>query len=76
MSRIQGKTSFPLLATGPVYVGADKSKSHLDVYIHPAGFARLVTNDKSGLTSLVAGLCINVARITLLSDGIRRNKEY
>lgn len=52
MSRIQGKTSSPQLATGPVYVGIDVSKSHLDVFIHPAAIARRVTNDKTGLQAL------------------------
>ena len=54
MSRMQGKTSSTQPATPPVYVGIDVSKSHLDVYIHPAGIARRVTNDKSGLKALTA----------------------
>ena len=54
MSRMQGKTSSTQPTTPPVYVGIDASKSHLDVYIHPAGIARRVTNDKSGLKALTA----------------------
>jgi len=53
MSRIQGKTSSPQHTTPQVYVGIDVSKSHLDVYVHPSGIARRVTNDKVGLASLV-----------------------
>ncbi len=52
MSRIQGKTSSQQLTTSQVYVGIDVSKSYLDVYVHPSGIARRVTNDKSGLASL------------------------
>lgn len=53
MSRIQGKTPSPQLTTSQVYVGIDVSKSHLDVYVHPNGIGRRVTNDKIGLASLV-----------------------
>jgi transposase len=52
MSRIQGKTASPQLATEQVYVGIDVSKSRLDVYLHPIGVAQSVTNDKAGLQKL------------------------
>ena len=46
MSRMQGKTSSTQPATPPVYVGIDVSKSHLDVYIHPAGIARAAGDER------------------------------
>ncbi len=52
MSRIQGKTASPQLATEQVYVGIDVSKSRLDVFLHPIGLSRSVTNDKPGLQQL------------------------
>ncbi|WP_392336734.1 IS110 family transposase [Loktanella salsilacus] len=52
MSRIQGKTVSPQLATEQVYVGIDVSKLRLDVYLHPAGVSHSVTNDKPGLQKL------------------------
>lgn len=52
MSRIQGKTASPQLATEQVYVGIDVSKSRLDVYLHPAGVLQSVSNDKTGLQKL------------------------
>ena len=52
MSRIQGKTASPQLATDQVYVGIDVSKSRLDVYIHPSGVSQTVANDKAGLQKL------------------------
>lgn len=53
MSRIQGKTASPQLATGQVYVGIDVSKSRLDVFLHPVGHSQSVINDKPGLQELV-----------------------
>ena len=53
MSRIQGKTASPQLATEQVYVGIDVSKSRLDVYLHPIGLSQSVANDKTGLQKLV-----------------------
>lgn len=52
MSRIQGKTASPQLATEQVYVGIDVSKSRLDVFLHPIGLSRSVTNDEPGLQQL------------------------
>ncbi len=49
MSRIQGKTASPQLATEQVYVGIDVSESRLDVYLHPTGLSQSVSNDKAGL---------------------------
>lgn len=66
MSRIQGKTSSSQLTTSQVYVGIDVSKSHLDVYVHPIGTARRVTNDKNGLASLVKFLRPHVPEMVVL----------
>ena len=53
MSRIQGKTASPQLATEQVYVGIDVSKLRLDVFLHAIGRSLSVSNDKPGLQQLV-----------------------
>lgn len=53
MSRMQGKTVSPQLATGEVYVGIDVSKLYLDVHVHPTDQPLRVNNDKAGLQRLV-----------------------
>ncbi len=70
MSRIQGKTASPQLATEQVYVGIDVSKSRLDVFLHPTGQSQSVTNDKPGLQQLVRFLRKNPPqRIVLEATG-------
>ena len=53
MSRIQGKNFSRQLATEQVYVGIDVSKSRLDIFFHPIGLSRSLSNDKAGLQQLV-----------------------
>ena len=69
MSRIQGKTASPQLATDQVYVGIDVSKSRLDVYIHPSGVSQTVANDKAGLQTGPCSLASCASHDRSGSDG-------
>lgn len=66
MSRMQGKTVSPQLATGEVYAGIDVSKSYLDVHVHPVNQSLRVSNDKAGLQKLARRLRPSGVRLIVL----------
>lgn len=53
---MQGKELSEQIPSTAAYIGIDVCKSHLDIHVHPHGVAFRVSNDRSGIGTLVRRL--------------------